>query len=323
MLAAQIVYSFYLRMLAVPLISILFLVKWKRSRILTNARLCGIAPTPLFFLRFYQSATLDLLMLLHGKYVRPFQIRTRDESKIQALRSGPGLFLSAHFHNWELMGSWLTTQQGIPLLSAALPLKHPASQLGLEWIRKRTRVPVVSQAISRAALRHLKSGKSFGMLWDQYAPRGEIVATLFGQSLRMDPLPSFLRLKTGAPVFFGMLLPGGHFRIVQISTGDRNLSRASSDRNLSHSSTLNSDSDQGSLDLSQGSSDSNQASSLRLARRYHRVLEILIRAYPWCWYGFAHRRFKDQVAYEIDGSVSRETPSRVSVLVSRETNFAP
>lgn len=293
-------YSWYLGTLSIPMILILLILRWKKSRIVTNARLCKLEPSLLFRIRFYQGACFDFLKLLHGNYGRTILARPRDESKLRTLKSSPSLLLSAHFHNWELMGSWLTIVRGIPLLSAAQPLKHPASQFGLEQIRKRTQVPVISRNIPRSALRHLESGKTFGILWDQFSNRGETLAPLFGHLLRMDPLPPFLMLKSRAPVFVGALLPNGHFRIVQIYRGDWNRYPIS---------------DPGSV----GRQSLNRASADRLARRYHKVLEILIRANPWCWYGLAHRRFKDQVSYEIVGSVSRETPSRTPVLVSRET----
>lgn len=277
----QITYSLYLQILAIPMVLLLFLSGWKKTHILANARLCGLHPTSLFRLRFYHGACLDLLKLLHGNYGRPILSRPRDEGKLESLRSGPALFLSAHFHNWELMGSWLTLNSGIPLLSAALPLKHAASHTGLEWIRKRTGVPVIAKAITRTALRHLQSGKSFGMLWDQSPSRSDLTSPFFGHRVRMDPLPSFLALKSRAPVFFGAMLPGGRFRIVKI------LKAASS-----HPASLVTGSNPDPV-----ASDLAQAAALRLARRYHRVLQVLVRAYPWCWYGLAHRRFKDQIDY--------------------------
>ncbi len=145
-------------------------------------------------------------------------------------------------------------------------------------------IPVVDRDIPRSALRHILADKCFGMIWDQYPTQGRVVAEFFGIPLRVNPLPGFLTEKSGPNVYFGALLPGGRFRLVQIANA-------------------------GSAGISPE----------RLARRYHRVLEFLVRAYPDYWYGLAHRRFKDQISYGEPANVSRETSSLPIQIVSRET----
>ena len=274
----QAIYSIYLQILAIPLILSLFLSSWKKSRIDANLRLLGKTPSLPFRFRFYRNVVLDILRVVHRNYGRLIQVRPRDQGKLQDLRSGPALFLSAHFHNWELMGSWLTTNKDIPLLSMALPFQHPTSQWWLKRLRRRMGIPVLNRDIPRSALKHILAGKCFGMLWDQYPTQGQMAADFFGFPLRINALPGFLTEKSSPNVYFGALLPRGQFRLVQLAQA-----------------------------VPGG------IAPERLARRYHRVLEILVRAHPDYWYGLAHRRFKDQISYGKGKhlNVSRETKASI------------
>ena len=103
----------------------------------------------------------------------------------------------------------------------------------------------------------------------------------------MDPLPLFLVRHRAVPVFFGVLLPGGTLRMIQLADPAR---------------TSN--------------------PYRHLPRRYHRVLECLIRAYPDRWYGLAHGRFQGWVDYANPLHVSRETSTPPGVMVSRETKVS-
>jgi len=179
------------------------------------------------------------------------------------------------------------TTQGIPLLGAARPLSSHSFDFLLARLRNRTGVPVVTRNILSAALSHLQAGRCFGVLWDQYSPLRRHTSPLFGIPAAMDPLPEVLVRRRRPAVMAGFLLPDGTLRLVP-------LLRAGSDL------------DDPSL----------------LSRRYHRVLETLIRAYPTYWYGLCHARFKDKAIYPGGRKVSRETmrpqaPSRSHV--SRET----
>jgi hypothetical protein len=284
MLLTQYLYRIYLRGLAAPLILGLVLIQWKKNRVQTNLKLLRLPVTFGFRLRFYAHAAMDALKVLHANYGQPIHSRPRDQLKLNRLRLGPALFLSAHFHNWELMGSWLCVEKNIPLLSVALPFKQPISQFFLKILRRRLRVPIIDTDITRLALRHLQAGRCLGMLWDQSPQQSRVSVPLFSYSVKVDPLPGFLAEKSRAPVFVGALLPGGLFRIVQIA----------------HAPCYG-------------------WSPEKLACRYHRILEILVRAYPDYWYGLAHRRFKDHALYGVMENVSRETTRRSPLLVSRET----
>lgn len=281
----QKLYKLYLGLLAFPLITGLIVVGWKRDKLRLNSELCGIPYSFRFRLRFYRSLVLDLLQFFHGRYAGELRMRSRDEKKWRRLGTGPGLFLTAHFHNWELLGAWMT-RQGIPLLSGARPLANAWSQALLIRLRRRLRMKVVFQNLPRSALRHLQSGQCFALLWDQRVERSNTRAPLFGHNLLLDPLPEFLDRHASAPAYFGVLLPDGTLRVLQLL----------------------------------GSMSSPSPSSNRtLARRYHRVLELLVRTHPSSWYGLAHGRFQNRPDMRSRIHVSRETSVAPEVMVSRET----
>jgi KDO2-lipid IV(A) lauroyltransferase len=174
--------------------------------------------------------------------------------------SGPSLLLTAHFHNWEILGGALR-RLGVPLLASAKPLRNARADFLLRRLRQRLGLPVTSSGWPRAALRHLDSGGCFALLWDQHSPDSDSAGRFFGRPVLLNPLPVFLLRHRACPVYFGVLLPGGTLRLVPL--------------------------------LREIGGDWEQ----RLARRYHRVLETLIRRHPHHWYGFFHARFKNLGPY--------------------------
>lgn len=253
-------YNLYLRLFSLGLGLPLYIGGWKRRVIALNRRLCGPA-SPFLRLRLCLHAAHDFGRMLHGVYGRPIRVRSRDLPKLKILKDFPSLFLTAHFHHWELLGAWMI-REGIPLLCAARPMAFPPAQRLLSFLRRRMRLPVVEHGIPRRAIRHLEQGGCFALLWDQRVSQSAVGAQLFGIRLAMDPLPPFLAAHRNPGIWFGVLLPSGTFRLLLLSPGSR-LHPLSPDR---------------------------------LARRYHRVLEILIRRHPSWWYGMAHRRFRDALA---------------------------
>jgi lauroyl/myristoyl acyltransferase len=200
-----------------------------------------------------------MALLLPGK-LPPTRLHSRTPAALESLREGPILLLTAHFCNWEAQAAaW--RRHGVPLLGAARPLRGAISQTILTKLRKRHDIVVVSGSVPRAALRHLDSGGCFGLLWDQHAARSARPGAFAGVPVALDPLPFFLLDRRPCPVHFGVLLPGGTLRLLPL------LSR-----------------------FNPGWED-------RLARRYHRVLEVLVRRHPACWHGALHARFKMVEAY--------------------------
>lgn len=265
--------SLYLRILAFPLALVLYIGGWKKRVLRENGRRCGLNP-PFFRLRICAHAALDFIRLTHARYGQTVRIRPQDKNKLKKLKSTPSLYLTAHFHHWELMGAWMTAQ-GIRLLSAARPMSNPLAQRLLMGMRSRLGLAINSDHLPRRALRHLEQGGCFGMLWDQRAPHSPIRADFFGQTLGVDPLPLFLLRHRPVAVWFGAILPDGTLRLLLLAAPT--------------------------------SSPAHALPPTRLARRYHRVLEVLIRKHPTWWYGMAHRRFLESSPFDSPTGVSRET----------------
>jgi len=280
--------SLYLRIVAFPLALILYVGGWKRRVLRENVQRCGIR-RPFFRLSFCTHVALDFVRLAHGWYGQAIRLRPQDTEKLKKLKSNPAVYLTAHFHHWELMGAWMTAQ-GIRLLSAARPMSHPYAQRLLMRMRSRLGLATVSERIPRKALLHLEQGGCFGMLWDQRVPSSPIRAAFFGQPLGVDPLPLFFLRHRSVAVWFGAILPDGTLRLLLLAAPSSSLSQS--------------------------------LAPTRLARRYHRVLEVLIRKHPTWWYGMAHRRFLESPPFHSLVGVSRETSTASGVMVSRETKVS-
>ncbi|HEX2612923.1 MAG TPA: lysophospholipid acyltransferase family protein [Fibrobacteria bacterium] len=186
------------------------------------------------------------------------------------MRAGPSLLLTAHFGNWEAQAAaW--RRLGVALLGAARPIRSATVAAWVARIRARHDISVIHSSVPRSALRHLRAGGCFGLLWDQHSPSGMQdgrLGNFLGARAALDPLPFFLLERNPCPVYFGVLLPGGALRLIPL------------------------------LDPTQsGSHAGRQDWEKLLARRYHRVLATLVRARPELWHGVLHARFKAMGAY--------------------------
>ena len=281
-------YSILIYAFSALLSTFLWVGQWKAAVIRVNLAAFHLHPYlgRAFLIRWYFSLSRNLLRYLFGWLETPIQIRPRDRGKLQTLAIRPSLLLTSHFHHWEALASWLG-KKGVPLLGSARPISSSLAQGFLDGLRRRSAVKVVSDRVLLTALNHLKAGRCFGILWDQFSRQSRHSTPLFGMSAAMDPLPEILVRRYSPVVIAGFLLPTGVLRLVQIHPEGRSL-----------------------------------PSSHRLSRRYHRVLEIVVRAHPTSWYGLSHARLKDVLAYPNSRDVSRETsePSGAfSSNVSRET----
>lgn len=232
---------------------------FRKTIIRRNLELMKLPSKAGFSGRLAFCAVRDLAALLIGKTASP-TLSPRSKTHLEAMKKGPCLLLTAHFHNWEFFGSGLE-QQGLSLLAAALPLKSDRSEQLLQKLRRRIGVTTVSREVPRNAIRHLQQGGCFGLLWDQHSPGSSHSGFFFGLPVSMNPLPFFLLNQNPCGVYFGILLPNNEIRLVQL------MSRFEED--WEH----------------------------RLIRRYHRMLEMLIRQHPEYWYGFFHARFKSAATY--------------------------
>lgn len=278
---SYLLYRLYIWGLSAPLTGMLFLANWKRSVILQNLELLFQRKPTFFRLRFYWAISGDLVQLIHSRYLAPIRASARSRRALLLLKAGPSLLLTAHFHHWELMGKFLVDEK-VALLSAARPMKVGWAHGLLLKARLRLGSRTATEEVWTQGLEHLRKGGCFAFLWDQFSPAHRLSEPLLGRMAAMNPLPPLLQNRTGAAVFFAVLLPFGEFRIFQIAKAGASISGG------------------------------------HLACRYHRFLGRLILRYPAFWYGFAHRRFKDTHPYDPD-YVSRET-TPAKALVSRETS---
>lgn len=270
----QIAYKSWLILLSLPLTAVLLLMGWKKNTLAINLKMLAITPPTCFRVRLYWHASKDFLAFLHGHPENPIYVSQRDQVKLDRIKGsgtlGGCLLLAAHFHNWEAMAAWLC-RQGIPLLGSALPLRHALAQGALDHLRKRQGIFTAGKKILPTALKHLGRGGSVGVLWDQHSPHARESAFFFGHSVGLNPLPGFLIRHAEVRTFVTLLLPGGRLRLLDLGT----------------------------TPIGWGAAD--------LGKRYHRILERAIRAFPAYWYGFLHGRFKDQIDYGNRRTVSRET----------------
>jgi len=248
--------------LATLLATALWISGFRRRVFQRNLELMGLKSNPhLRWLRWSLcfQATRDLFdLVLNSGTTAKVSLRTK--ARLEKMRSGPSLLLTAHFHNWEFLGRELRNH-GVDLLAAAKPMRNLWAEHALQMLRKRIGVATASDNVPRAGLCHLKQGGCFALLWDQHAPQSETLGNFFGNTVQMNPLPEFLLGHRPCPVYFGILIPGNNLRLIHLlSTFEENWEN-------------------------------------KLIQRYHRVLELLIRKQPAYYYGFFHARFKNITTY--------------------------
>lgn len=178
---------------------------------------------------------------------------------IEKMRGG-GIFLTAHYGNYEASGAWLCTL-GVPLKASFIPLKP-------EWLNRhiynkvrcvRGRPYSVDAQTPRDFLRILDSGELFCLLADQDSRIGSALdGTFLGQPVHHNPVPDFLlKHRPDTPVFFCWIreLPG---------------------RKILHAEEVA----------------THDLSNFIVDGPYRQWLESRIKENPALWYGWTHRRFR-------------------------------
>lgn len=192
---------------------------------------------------------------------------------LEKMRGG-GLFLTAHFGNYEAIGPWLC-RLGIPLVASYIPVKPAWLNRILD--RKIRAVDGRSYGIDartpREFLRLLDEGRLFCLLADQDSRIPSAIPGKFlGQGANMNPLPDFLlRHRPGTPVYVCWL------EDAPSRGGARGL-------RVLHAEELE--------------FRTNENPSSPVIESYNRWLESRIKENPSLWYGFTHRRF-----YSVDSSI--------------------
>ena len=132
-----------------------------------------------------------------------FDIAEGSVPVLEKMRKG-GIFLTAHYGNYEAMGPWLC-RLGIPLVASYIPVKPKWLNNILE--RKIRAVNGKSYSVDartpRDFMRLLNDGKLFCLLADQDSRiPSAIDGTFLGRPANINPLPDFLlKHRPQTPVF--------------------------------------------------------------------------------------------------------------------------
>ena len=132
-----------------------------------------------------------------------YKLSSNSEFVLNKMRKG-GIFLTAHYCNYEAIGPWLC-RLGIPLKASYIPLK-PAWLNRIVENRIRSvdkRNYSVNARNPREFLRLLDEKNLFCLLMDQDSRiESAAEATFLGKKVHVNPLPDFLlKHRPGTPVF--------------------------------------------------------------------------------------------------------------------------
>lgn len=172
---------------------------------------------------------------------------------LEKMRKG-GIFLTAHYGNYEAMGPWLC-RLGIPLKASYIPLKP-------KWLNRIVEKKIravdgktysVHARTPREFLQALKSQNLFCLLMDQDSRIPSAAdGNFLGKPVHVNPLPEFLlRHEPGTPVFICWIEEDSHCKILHAE----------------------------------------EICSKNVNDSFNQWLETRIHENPALWYGWTHRRF--------------------------------
>ena len=186
-----------------------------------------------------------------------YKLASECEFVLNKMRKG-GIFLTAHYGNYEAIGPWLC-RLGIPLKASYIPLKPAALNRIVE--NKIRSVDKQNYSVNarnpREFLRLLDDKNLFCLLMDQDSRiESATTATFLGKQVHVNPLPDFLlKHRPGTPVFICWL--------EEPKTGNERILHA--------------------IEITPTNNSVNDA--------FNRWLENRIAEEPALWYGWTHRRF--------------------------------
>ena len=205
---------------------------------------------------------------------------------LEKMRCG-GIFLTAHYGNYEAIGPWLC-RLGIPLVASYIPVK-PAwlNRILDKRIRSVDGRPYgVDARTPREFLRLLDGGKLVCLLADQDSRiQSALDGEFMGKPVCNNPLPDFLlKHRPATPVYICWLEDGCGRRVDGSAKGVRTLHAIELPRTPGF-----------------GTED-----SLSIMTPYNAWLEARIEENPSLWYGWTHRRFYSKSS----GIYAQETPRK-------------
>ena len=184
-----------------------------------------------------------------------YKLSEGSEPVLKKMREG-GIFLTAHYGNYEAIGPWLC-RLGIPLKASYIPLK-PA------WLNRIVENKIrsvdqrnysVNAKSPREFLRLLDDKNLFCLLMDQDSRiESATTATFLGKQVHVNPLPDFLlKHRPQTPIFICWLEETSSEKILHA------IETAPTDNSVNDA--------------------------------FNRWLENRIAENPTLWYGWTHRRF--------------------------------
>lgn len=197
---------------------------WKHHVVQSNLNFVHSNPSKIIYNKEYKQIILNLthhisdILFNFGSFKKlphdfgsyPFKqngitykLSSNSEFVLNKMRAG-GIFLTAHYGNYEAIGPWLC-RLGIPLKASYIPLK-PA------WLNRIVENRIrsvdkqnysVNARNPREFLRLLDEKNLFCLLMDQDSRiESAAEATFLGKKVHVNPLPDFLlKHRPGTPVF--------------------------------------------------------------------------------------------------------------------------
>ncbi len=174
-----------------------------------------------------------------------------------------GLITTAHFGNWEYVGSWVAAM-GYPMDLLVLNQHNEMFDRLLNQSRKAMGVGIVPVGSSvKNVFKALKENRFIGIAADQHDPSGSLIIDFLGRPAAAARGPAVFSLRTGAPVLPFLLRREDYGRHVMMAG-----------------------------EPIYPPTDGDEEENVRaIVERYHRFFEQTVRLYPdqWLW---THRRWK-------------------------------
>lgn len=261
------------------LFSLLYFTQWKKKIVVANIRHASgdrsLKSVNLFYRTLLKHLSKHVVeFLIYKKPIRnfptsmknypfyfdslEFSIDPTSKSVLEEMRKG-GLFMTAHFGNYELIGPWLC-KIGIPLQASYAPIKpHFLNRLLESKIRTIDGITYSTFVKNpKMILKLIDEGKLFCLIADQdYRKSKPIKSHFLNKPVLCNPLPDFiLRHRPQTPIYFCSIREEGGKRILIAKK----------------ISLLNND-------------------GIEVYSQFHHWLEGLINQKRFLWYGWTHRRF--------------------------------
>ena len=274
---------------------VLRLAGWKHKTVLANAKHV-VAPVNYDELLFNLTRHVGELLFCFGIFKKlprdfaaypccvdgwTFDIAEGSAPVLEKMRNG-GIFLTAHYGNYEAMGPWLCCL-GIPLVASYIPVKPKWLNNILE--RKIRAVNGKSYSVDartpRDFMRLLNDGKLFCLLADQDSRiPSAIDGTFLGRPANVNPLPDFLlKHRPQTPVFICWMEEVCGVRVLHAIEVDSARSNVAFPTHLEDSAHL-----------AQSPNELLSSSSI-VNTQFNKWLEQRILENPNFWYSWTHRRF--------------------------------